>query len=168
MLSRSERHGSGTSDGAGATFTPGMPNSAIPRGRATGVGFLVVSSLAPVTVTVKYRPVSAAKLTGAATVVSWRRPSAMGGTVTSRLCDPVEGHRESAASCAHDVTRRAVGHRVVAVGDDLQVEVVDGGGPGEIHLDPGSALVGGAEARRPHGREVPVERRRRRAHVYRR
>src|ERR1700690_1588715 len=109
MLSRLERHGSGTLDGPGATFTPGMPSSAIPRGRAMGVGFLVVSSRAPVTVKVKYRPVSAANLTGTPTVLFCRRPSAMGGNVTARVCDPVAGHWESVPRWSHDVTRRAVG-----------------------------------------------------------
>ena len=79
--------------------------------------------------------------------------------VDHRAGDPPVGERGQGdvrrVDAGADGDRR--GHRVLAVGDDLEVEVVEGDGLRQVVLQPLAGLVGGAEPGLPEGRRVAVE-----------
>ena len=127
----------------GRRWSPGMPTSAMPEGHGDGRLRVVVG-----------RVLDPHRIDGDADVCAGQ-----GG----------EGHRarpppSRAPGCRPAGAGRrwcwplSVGHgqlgrdRVLAVGGDLQVEVVEGDRLGEPVLEPVAGLVGGAEARLPQGR----------------
>ena len=90
---------------------------------------------------------TAGKRTGTEAVAPRRFPSATGGNGHVRRGRVRLGHRPSLASWSHAWIRSCGRNRVVAVGGNHEIEVVDRRALGAIDLDPGPALVARPESR---------------------